>query len=262
MMAEPLFVLAGDADTSLAGLRGKHLRTAEDVRSAFVGNRRACWIASRSMLRLLREGASETHDTWHRLVTADELDTPRRELLGALFRVVVAPGGGTKVLPLDEIKEVLTADHPEDYFIGGVVDEEDRAVVLYRGNLERLVVPLAWFRQGRPSPKPDFEDFEVIDTGQTVRFGEYEAATDAILYEFDRASRQRMKKREIDGDQTFGGALRRLRLQRGLSRGDFDPISDKTIARIERGEVEKPHGDTLSVIAKRLGVKPEEIETY
>ncbi len=110
-MAEPLFVLAGDADATLAGLRGKHLRTAEEVRSAFVGNRRACWIASRSVLRLLRDGGSETHDTWHRLVTPDELDTPRRELLGALFRVVVAPGGGTRVLPVDQIKDVLTAEH-------------------------------------------------------------------------------------------------------------------------------------------------------
>jgi hypothetical protein len=262
MMAEPLFVLAGDTDPSLAGLRGKHLRTADEVRSAFVGARRACWIASRSMLRLLREGASETHDTWHRLVTADELDTPRRELLGALFRVVVAPGGGTKVLPLDEIKEVLTADHPEDYFIGGVVDVEDRAVVLYRGNLERLVVPLAWFKHGRRSPKPAFDDFEVIDGGQTIRFGDYEAATDAILYDFDRASRQRMKQREIDGDQTFGGALRRLRLHRGLSRADFEPLSDKTIARIERGEVGKPHGDTLAMIAKKLGVEPDDIESH
>ena len=261
-MAEPLFVLAGDADATLAGLRGKHLRTAEEVRSAFVGNRRACWIASRSVLRLLRDGGSETHDTWHRLVTPDELDTPRRELLGALFRVVVAPGGGTRVLPVDQIKDVLTAEHPEDYFIGGVVDEEDRSVVLYRGNLERLVVPLPWFMHGRRSPKPDFTDFEVIDTGQTLRFGVYEAATDAILYEFDRASRQRMKKREIAADQSFGGALRRLRLQRGLTRGDFEPLSDKTIARIERGEVDKPHGDTLAMIAKKLGVEPHDIESY
>ncbi len=115
---------------------------------------------------------------------------------------------------------------------------------------------------GRRSPKPDFTDFEVIDTGQTLRFGEYEAATDAILYEFDRASRQRMKKREIAADQSFGGALRRLRLQRGLTRGDFEPLSDKTIARIERGEVDKPHGDTLAMIAKKLGVEPGDIESY
>jgi transcriptional regulator with XRE-family HTH domain len=49
---------------------------------------------------------------------------------------------------------------------------------------------------------------------------------------------------------------------RGLSRADFPGIHEKTIARIERGEVERPHGGTLDAIAKWLGVAPEEIETY
>ncbi len=47
-----------------------------------------------------------------------------------------------------------------------------------------------------------------------------------------------------------------------VSRDDFAPLSAKTIARIERNEVEKPHGETLRIIAKRLNVDPEEIETY
>jgi hypothetical protein len=34
------------------------------------------------------------------------------------------------------------------------------------------------------------------------------------------------------------------------------------VARIERGEVDEPHGDTLATIAKRLGVKPEQIKSY
>jgi len=63
-------------------------------------------------------------------------------------------------------------------------------------------------------------------------------------------------------NSSFGGALRRLRLARGLSRDDFPDINAKTIARIERGEVEKPHGETLVKICGVLGVAPEEIETY
>jgi transcriptional regulator with XRE-family HTH domain len=58
------------------------------------------------------------------------------------------------------------------------------------------------------------------------------------------------------------GALRRLRIQRGLRRGGFAGISAKEIARIERGEVAKPHADTLARLAQRLGVKAEEIDTY
>jgi hypothetical protein len=36
----------------------------------------------------------------------------------------------------------------------------------------------------------------------------------------------------------------------------------KEIARIERNEIAKPRAKTLGVIARRLGVKPEEIEHY
>ena len=39
-------------------------------------------------------------------------------------------------------------------------------------------------------------------------------------------------------------------------------VSEKTIARLERGEIAKPHGRTLGILAKKLGVPPEEIETY
>ena len=66
----------------------------------------------------------------------------------------------------------------------------------------------------------------------------------------------------IRKDASFGGSLRRLRLQKGLSRSDFAPLSSKTIARLERGEVEVPHGDTLEAIARRLGVPAAEISSY
>jgi len=41
-------------------------------------------------------------------------------------------------------------------FIGGVADPDDEIVVLYRGDLERLVVPFAWFKPGSKGPRPDF----------------------------------------------------------------------------------------------------------
>lgn len=102
----------------------------------------------------------------------------------------------------------------------------------------------------------------IIDSGQTIKLGDYEAAADAVLYEFDAEFRKQEKKRRVSADKSFGGALRRLRLQRGLSREDFSPLTAKTIARIERGDVKEPHGDTLATIADRLGVKPDEIATF
>jgi hypothetical protein len=182
-------------------------------------------------------------------------------MLHALFRVVIAPDDGVRLLPPDELAEAMADECAEDLFIGGVVDADDKALVLYRGNLDRLVVPLQWFKP-RPKARPDFVAFSVTDYGQTVRLGEYEAAADAILYEFDAEARRRMKGREIQQDKSFGGALRRLRLQKGLSRADFEPLNAKTVARIERGEVEEPRGETLAILAKRLRVKPDQIKSY
>lgn len=52
------------------------------------------------------------------------------------------------------------------------------------------------------------------------------------------------------------------RLQRRLKRSDFPGISSKTIARLERGDVDRPHGRTLESIARRLGVAADQIESY
>jgi hypothetical protein len=114
------------------------------------------------------------------------------------------------------------------------------ALVLYRGDLEPVVVPWSWFRARPSGPKPDFAELDVVDAGQTVKLGDYEAATDAILYEFDPDFRREQKKRRVRDDQSFGGSLGRLRLQRGLSRSEFPGLSAKEIARLERGSEEAP----------------------
>lgn len=261
MNADPVFFL-GKASPPFASLRGRSLTTTEAVREAFGRSRRGKWLAPRAASLSLLVDAAEAHHTWHRLLVLDKPSTARRELLSTLFRVVVAPGDGVRLLPTEEIAEVLAHKHPEDFFIGGVADAEDKALVLYRGSLERVVVPFLWFRTAPGGSKPKFDEFEVIDNGQTVRLGKYEAATDAILYEFDPEARARMKSNLVEKDTSFGGALRRLRLQRGVSRDGFRGITPKTIARIERGEVAKPQARTLARIAKKLGVEPDEIETF
>lgn len=97
---------------------------------------------------------------------------------------------------------------------------------------------------------------------QPLRLGRYEAAASALLYEFDPAVRRKMKARELAADRSFGASLRRLRLQRGLARADFPGVAEKSIARIERGEVERPHARNLTKIARALDVSPEEISDY
>jgi hypothetical protein len=109
---------------------------------------------------------------------------------------------------------------------------------------------------------PDPSRLAFIDGGNTVRLGDYEAAADAILYEADPDYRSRIAAQRRAEDKTFGACLRRLRLLRGLRQGDFGDVTAKTIARIERGATAAPHGQTLKVIAARLGVDPDEIMNY
>lgn len=137
-----------------------------------------------------------------------------------------------------------------------------KTVALVRGDLTTVVVPFAYFKEAGDGTKPVFDALSVADYGNTVALGEYEASADGILYEFDDGYRQKIKKSRVANEQTFGAALRRLRLQRGLKRSAFAPLTEKTIARIERSEVETPHGNTLDVIAERLKVKPEQIANY
>ena len=161
------------------------------------------------------------------------------------------------------MSEVFSASQDKacDVFVGGTVDRATGTLALVRGNLDRLTVPLSLFR---PSGKrsPDFRFFELDDYGRTLRFGEYEASADVVLWEADPDYRNRAKAKERAHAKGFGPSLRRLRKQRGLSQSDFPNVARKTISRIEKGGVDKPHGITLNRIAKALGVPAEEIETY
>jgi hypothetical protein len=81
-------------------------------------------------------------------------------------------------------------------------------------------------------------------------------------YETDAAYRKQVNEARKDAEKSFGASLYRLRKQKKLKRSDFAPLSAKTIARIERNEIAKPHGKTLRTIGDRLKVAPEAIETY
>jgi hypothetical protein len=75
--------------------------------------------------------------------------------------------------------------HAEDYVLGGQVDYERREIVLVRGDFTQVVVPFSWFSPTTSGLTPDFYDFEITDTGETLCFGEYEAAVSAVLGQHD-----------------------------------------------------------------------------
>jgi hypothetical protein len=166
-------------------------------------------------------------------------------------------------LPPEELAEVLLSENRGDLFIGGFVDTTTKTITLWRGNLESLTVPFSAFPKPGDGTKPDFSKFAVIDYGQTIQFGPYEAAADAILYEFEPDYRRRIKKEREVTEQSFGASLRRLRKQRGLTHEDFAPaVASKTVARIEQGQVTRIQQRTLQALAHRLGVSPEELGSF
>jgi hypothetical protein len=211
-----------------------------------------------STARFLREmPTGVVHRLKDRLLLLSQIEQPTLESVERLFDAVVVAE------PSADLLEILSAKNRDELFLRASHDPVANHVVIHRGDLSTLVVPLSWFTPTAGGPQPDAGRVRVVDGGQTLALGDYEAAASAILYEFDPDYRQRAKKRALARDTTFGGSLRRLRIQKGLARSDFGPnLSAKTVGRIERGEVEKPRGRTLALLAKKLKVPVDEIASY
>ena len=106
-------------------------------------------------------------------------------------RFAYAADGG--FLPPGELAAALKAGNAPDLFIGGGADAASRTLTLWRGDLQPLTVPFLAFEISGDGTIPDFERFSVVDFGQTIRLGDYEAASDAVLRDFDAAYRRRRR---------------------------------------------------------------------
>jgi hypothetical protein len=222
----------------------------------------AVWIIGKPNLtnRVVRRISWPSHRVGYLVL----IGKPRPEVIPALegrfMRVAFVNLGG--VLAREELETVLKSPERRDRLLGGIVDQEAKIVTLWRGSFEALVVPFSAFPETANGIGPDWNQFTVADYGHTLRFGDYEAATDSILYDYDPEFRRRQNKLRRATERTLGASIRRLRQQRQLTRNDFEGLDPKTLARIERSEVATPHRDTLELIAGRLGVKPIELDSY
>ena len=193
------------------------------------------------------------------------LTPPRLESIPALLGLFNPVSGlveGFRWLPKDELIAVITRADAADRFIGGNVDLKAKALTLLRGNMKTVVAPFSIFQESGDGTKPDFSKLGLTDYGRTIVLGGYEASADAVLYEVDPEYRRKLNKQRRQSEKSFGASLMRLRKQRRLKRTDFSPISSKAIARLERNEIANPHAKTLQVLANRLGVPTEEIESF
>ena len=78
-------------------------------------------------------------------------------------------------------EEIVTAPNAFALFLTAEVKQDK--ILLTTGAFEKIEVPKKWFTPSGDGTAPDFTDVEVVDYGHGVRFGKYEAATDAIFDE-------------------------------------------------------------------------------
>jgi hypothetical protein len=262
-MPEQVLVLQKKAARLLRDLSHASIPESADEAVSFYNEwTHALWVLLDSKLLVGLPGTKIDSPRQRRLVVLRSVKPGRRRMLESYFKRVVTPDDETRLLHSQtDLLEALTAPNRSDLIIGGAVDAPAKAVILIRGNLDSLVVRFDWFSSTSGRTRPNFKRFDVTDSGQTVRLGDFEASTDAILYDHDPEYRRRAKRRALELDDSFGAALRRLRLMRGLAREDFRDLSAKEVARIERGEV-APREATKKKLAKALKVKPDEILTY
>jgi hypothetical protein len=94
--------------------------------------------------------------------------------------------GTLSVLPSDQLLELqqLTADEKRRYIQAGYADFTLQQLVLFRADGTSVIAPFAMF-EPTPNETPDFHDLEIIDYGQAVRLGSYEASARSILIDLD-----------------------------------------------------------------------------
>lgn len=247
-----------------AGLHPEIVSSVSDLRNSVAhASKDSVWVSYASDLTAaLVKSASITSSTLGMGVFIHSLDMKTIPVLTSLFRrIAFAVDGG--FLPAEELAEVLEAENRANLLIGGFVNNKTQTITLWRGNLESLTVPFSACEKSGDGTDPDFTSFSVIDCGQTVKLGDYEAAVDALLYEYDPEYRRAMSKKRLQEERSFGASLRRLRKQRGLRREDFEPdVSAKTVARIEQGTVVRIHKKTINSLAKHLRVEASEIASF
>ena len=241
------------------------LRTVEQVDEALnsvVSSRGTHFlmVSSRPLaLDLLEKMGRKTMGRRHVVVSHEELSAAEIQVARHYFRQALSPG---QVVLLDpkELAEVVRAESSADLFVALTYEPSTASFVFFRGDGTSLVVSASAFERTADGVSPDFSAAEIVDYGQTVKMGEYEAAVEAILYENDKSARRRMRARARDLDQSLGASIRRLRLQRGLSQADFS-VGEKTIGRVERNET-TPNTATRRSIALTLGVEVDDLDSF
>lgn len=271
-MEHTVFVIDGQhrvaaLNAALDRLKPRHIQSDSQVDGALKdASSRSLWIVfqAKSVARLVERVASVTlapKASLGTMIVLDDVPSQSIAVCSLLFRRVISEPT-FQLLDRGQFLEALAAPNADELIIGGMSDLASRTLSFVTGAMRTVVVPWRYFRSVPGVAKPDPHRLELADYGHTVRLGDYEASAASILYVYDAEYRKRAKAARRQKDRTFGASVQRLRRLRGLRQSDFPTLSEKTIARIERGEVKEPEKETVEKIAGTLGVQVSDIEKY
>jgi hypothetical protein len=184
-------ISAGDFEA----LSPRVLRSGDDVAVVFHERGPSLWIVPDplSLEPLVRIGGGRHGD--QRLLVLSPIDFATSTALQGIFSHVVCRPDIGHLIPDEEIAGVLSDEAPGESSIGGFVHHRLGIVVLHRGDLSTMVVPLEWLANPH-TVSADPHDFEVVDYGHGVRLGAFEAATDKVLYDFDPVVRIKLAEQD------------------------------------------------------------------
>jgi len=84
-------------------------------------------------------------------------------------------------LPSEQIKELVRAPNKHELFVFGVLCQDVNLLSVFAGDGKIIDINLDIFEPSGDGTTPDFDRFEIIDYGQTLKFGNYEASSRTIL---------------------------------------------------------------------------------
>jgi hypothetical protein len=88
-------------------------------------------------------------------------------------------------LPLFELFSAISSRYRDNLIIAVEVDHHDLSIEIWFADFRWTRLGFEWFEEpchSREPPVtwPDFDDVEIIDCGNTLRLGKFEAAADCI----------------------------------------------------------------------------------
>lgn len=91
----------------------------------------------------------------------------------------------SKFLSKDEIFMALNSQNRDKLIIGGLVNKDKKTVIFFRGGNCNLLaklftVPFSLFSDST-QVQPNFDDLSIVDNGQTIKFGTYEASAESVI---------------------------------------------------------------------------------